>query len=75
MNGNSIKIGDTIQYKGCFGLDDPSPATVIAITLTEYPGDKYGDEVTEVSQGIVRQDRALFSLDNHHWCYGRQVQL
>ena len=73
--GNSIKVGDTIQYRGCFGMDDPKSAKVTAIDVSEFPRDKNGDSVTQVSYGIVEQDRATFSLDDNHWCYGSQVVL
>lgn len=69
-----IRIGDTIRYKGCFGMDAPRYATVTGLTLTEYPRDKYGDEVTQVTRNQVRENRVCFSLGNS-WCYSEQVIL
>lgn len=71
----SINVGDVIQYRGGFGLDAPSQAKVTSLEVTQFPREKYGEKVAQVSYGIVEQNRCLFSLDNNHWCYSDQVVL
>jgi len=70
----NIAVGDTIRYRGTFGMDPlPTEAKVTDLTLTGTPRSKYGDDVTEVTAEQVRQNRVLFGLDNSHWCYAEQV--
>jgi len=69
-----IKIGDTIRYRGGFGLDPSSEAIITGLTVTVYPRDKYGDDVSEVTRNQVLENRVVFSLSNSHWCYSEQVE-
>ena len=69
-----IKIGDTIRYRGGFGLDRPSEAIITGLTVTDYPRDKYGAEVPVVTRNQVLENRVVFSLSNNHWCYSEQVE-
>jgi len=73
--GNSIRVGDSIWYRPGFGHDQPRRATVTGITVTEFPRGKHGESVTQVSHGIVQQNRAVFDLDHCSWCYSSQVDL
>lgn len=75
MSNDIIKIGDTITYRGCFGSGPEETVKVEGLTITQYPRDKYGDNVQEVSVDLVKQNRVLFLLDNNHWCYSEQVCL
>ena len=72
-NRPDFKIGDTVRYRGGFGLDNPKEATITGMTLSEEPHDKYGEEVEECTRGQVRMDRVCFSLSDNHWCYSSQI--
>ena len=71
----TIKIGDTVVWRGCFGHDMPLSATVEGMTLTDNPREKYGMEVDKVYKRDVRDNRVVFDLDNGHWCYSEQIDL
>lgn len=75
MSGRpDFKIGDTIRYRGCFGMDHtPSTATITGMTLSENPRDKYGARIEECTRDQIRQNRVVFDLSDHHWCYSEQV--
>jgi hypothetical protein len=66
-----LKVGDTVQWRGCFGSAPPVPAVVVAIDEVE-PGTKYGDSVDSMDWADV-PSRAVVNLDNGHWAYGRQI--
>jgi hypothetical protein len=72
---NTIKIGDTINYRGCFGSDRPKQAIVEHMEVTAQRRSKYGESVKEVSVDMVKENRVLFSLSDGHWCYSDQVDL
>ena len=71
----TIKVGDTVVWRGGFGMNMPLSVTVRGMTLTEHPREKYGTEVEEVYKRDVRENRVLFDLDNDHWCYCEQIDL
>ena len=71
----TIKVGDTVVWRGGFGHDMPLSATVEGMTLTEHHREKYGMEVEEVYKRDIRNNCVVFSLDNGHWCYGEQIDL
>ena len=72
----TIKVGDTISYRGTFGMDPlPTSAKVMDLTLTRDPRSKHGDDVPEVTLEQVRQNRVVFGLDNSRWCYAEQVRI
>lgn len=66
-----IRIGDTVMWRGCFGMERAKKAKVVSIQLCAYEGDKYGDDVDEIDWKDIR--RSVFDLDNGHWCYGDQI--
>ena len=68
-----IHIGDTISYRGSFGMAAPSRVKVTGLTLTKEPRDKYGVDVHKVSLDEIRANRGCFDLDNGHWAYSEQV--
>ena len=73
MIKNTIKVGDTIMYRGCFGSDAPKQVVVDGLTLTDETRSKYGLDVREVFIKDVKANRVLFSLNDGHWCYAEQV--
>lgn len=68
----TIKVGDTVTYRGAWGTEPPKEAKVTDIELCENEHEKYGIEVNEVS-GVRDIRRSVFGLDDHHWCYGYQI--
>ena len=78
-NNATLKTGDTVLWRGCFGTEAPQPARVVAISVAqEGQSGKYGKDVTEVAWSLVRRPweprRVVVSLDNHHWVYGSQIE-
>jgi hypothetical protein len=71
----TVKIGDTVNWKGCFGMNAPLSVKVVAMELTEFPRSKYGVEVDEVTADMVAKNRVIFTLDNSHWAYADQVEI
>mgnify|MGYP001426017399 CR=1 FL=1 len=71
----TIKIGDSVVWRGGFGMDMPLSATVEGMELTDNPREKYGESVDEVDLYSVRENRVVFSLGNGHWCYSEQIDL
>ena len=69
-----VAIGDKVMWRGGFGNDDPKVATVIALSTTRQPHEKYGRDVKQASWDMVREDRVVFTLDNGHWAYGTQIE-
>lgn len=74
MTEKKIKIGDTVEWRGAFGMQEPKPAKVIGMEVTEWPRDKYGETVEEADWKLVQQNRVLFTLDNGHWAYSEQIK-
>ena len=64
-----LKIGDTVNWRGCFGSALPLSAKVIGIT----DGGKYGDDVTEIDWSKVTKRNVVVDLDNGHWAYAEQI--
>ena len=63
MNPNTIKIGDTVMARHCFGEAPAALALVTGLTITEYPRDKWGgDDVNSVPFKTVRENRCIFTL-------------
>ena len=69
----TIKVGDKVMWRGCFGTDPAREATITSLEITDIPRTKYGDEVDEVSWEDVRSNRVLFGFDNGHWAYSDQI--
>lgn len=68
-----LRIGDVVEWRGCFGTAAPASARVRGLEVTEGPRQKYGVEVDSVSWDVVRENRVVVSLDNQHWAYGEQI--
>ena len=71
MSKNIIKVGTIVQYRGGFGADAPTIVKVTSIEKSQYKRDKYGKPVKSVP--FAEKDYCVFTLDNHHWCYGEQI--
>ena len=76
---NTIRIGDTVMWRGTFVNKKPTPAVVSELTLTEFENEKQGIQVDAVYKRDVRDGRVLFGLkdDEFHqlWCYSYQIVL
>lgn len=71
----TIKINDTITYRGSFGSGPRKSAKVVGLTVTKYPREKVGKDVDNVNVELVKQNKVLFSLDDGHWAYSEQIIL
>lgn len=67
----TIKIGDTVNWRGAWGAQQAQAAIITDIELCEAPRMKYGKPVKSVA--VEDKDRCIFSLSNGHWAYGTQV--
>ena len=66
-----LSIGDTVNWKGCFGMDAPRSAVVQGITITG--GGKYGDNVNSVDWSVVYGRNVVVDLTNGRWAYAEQI--
>jgi hypothetical protein len=64
-----LKIGDKVMWSGCWGSEEPKEATVISISKTTRPREKYGEDVDEVDWAC----NFTVCLDNGHWAYDTQL--
>lgn len=74
MNTNgckTLKVGQSVTYRGGWGKDDPKDVKVIGIELCQQEHEKYGTPVKEVNVEDI--PRSVFDLDDGHWCYGYQI--
>lgn len=67
----TIKVGDSVMWRGSWGADAPCKVKVTAIELCEQERGKYGIPVTEV---FIRDlSRSVFTLSCGNWAYGSQI--
>ena len=69
---SKLKVGDTVLWRGGFGMDPLKKAVVEGIEITN--GGKYGDPVDEVEWSKVRDRNVTVDLDNGHWAYASQIK-
>lgn len=69
----TLKIGDTVFWRGSWGFEGPKPAVVTGITETPIPRVKHGKEVTHIPWQKVIDNYCIVDLDNGHWAYGEQI--
>ncbi len=69
----TIKIGDTVTYRGGWGTDTPKQAKIKWIELCRAPGQKYGTMKKEINVKSI--EHCVFGLSDGHWCYGYQIVL
>ncbi len=68
----TIHVGDTVLWRGCFGSDSPKLAVIEYMELCKDIHMKEGEPVEEVT--LQELPRAIVDLDNGHWAYGTQIQ-
>lgn len=66
-----LKVGDTVLWRGNFGLAPVKKAKVERIEITN--GEKYGYEVNEVDWEKVVGRNVVVSLTNGTWAYANQI--
>ena len=66
-----IKVGDTVMWRGGFGIQSPEPAKIVNMEMTHEPRSKYGWSVDEADWS--EKDYIIVILDNDHWAYGEQI--
>ena len=71
---NMLKIGDTVRWRGSFGMDAAKDAVVVGICKGAYNGDKDGAEIDEVAWNKLHDSRLyLVNLENGHWAWASQI--
>ena len=73
MTVKTVKVGDTVMWSGCFGMEEPKEAKVVSMEITEDPRCKYGEPANEVDVQLIKENRVNFVLDNNHWSYAEQI--
>lgn len=69
-----LKIGDEVKWSGSWGSNPEEVVTVTNILLCNYPGDKEGQNVSEVGWFRVKEREVIVDLDNGHWAWGFQIK-
>ena len=69
---DTLKIGDTVLWRGGFGSETAKLAVVEGIEITG--GYKYGDSVEEVPWSEVYDRNVTVDLENGHWAYAEQIR-
>jgi hypothetical protein len=67
-----LKVGDTVMWKGSFGMDPAKKVTIESIEINTHGG-KEGDSVEECDWNKVTRDNCVVNLSNDHWAYGNQI--
>ena len=67
----TIKAGTKVEYRPAWGSQPPKVATIKRIEKCSRIGEKYGNEVKEISWN--NKDYGVYELDDGHWCYGYQI--
>jgi len=70
-----IKVGDSVRWRGAFGMNAPRVVRVESMELTDQPRSKYGDFVDEATEEEVKANRVVFSLSSGNWAYSDQIEL
>lgn len=71
MSKKTLRVGDTVMWRGNFGSAPAIPAKVTDMERSHRPRDKYGQSVDEADW--ADKDYIVVSLDNGHWAYGEQI--
>jgi len=68
-----LRIGDRVNWRGAWGSESIRKVTIESLEVTEYPREKYGDEVSEVSWQVIKENRCVVGIDSGNWAYGSQI--
>jgi len=69
MENNTLKVGDKVIWRGCWGSAEPKEAIVTDITKTQNYREKHGQNVQECNW----TDYFIVDLNNGHWAYNFQL--
>ena len=67
---STLKVGDTVMWRGGFGSDAPRKAKVVGIEVCPA-GSKYGAPRESVEWSKIHS--VVVDLDNGHWAKGHQI--
>ena len=70
MSIDTLKVGDTVMWRGGFGSDAPQKAVVTGIEVCPA-GEKYGESRESVDWRRIHS--VVVDLDNGHWAKGHQI--
>ena len=69
-NKITLKVGDSVMWRGAFGSEAPKEAVVESIEICKKGG-KHGRCVEQVFWS--KKDEIVVDLDNGHWARGSQI--
>ncbi len=69
----TYRVGDTVVYRGNFGLGYHRTAKIERIELCEGWSTKYGRLVSSVDDSDLKYGGVVFDLNDEHWCRGPQI--
>jgi hypothetical protein len=67
---STLKVGDTVMWRGGFGSEPPRKAKVIGLEVCPA-GEKYGESRDHVEWSKIHS--VVVDLDNGHWAKGHQI--
>lgn len=69
---DTLKVGDTVLWRGGFGSEPAQEATVAKIVLVDE-GKRELAQVGEIAWGMVDTRLVIVDLANGRWAYGAQI--
>ena len=69
-NMSTLRVGDTVMWRGGFGSEPPRKAKVVGIEVCPA-GEKYGTPRESVEWSKIHS--VVVDLDNGHWAKGHQI--
>lgn len=66
-----LRVGDEVIWRGGWGRNAPTRATVTHIEILDGTSAKHGLDTDEVAWEA--SDNFVVDLDNGHWAYGSQL--
>jgi hypothetical protein len=72
MDTNILNVGDTVNWKGSFGLSLAQPAKITGMEWCKV-GSKEGRPIKHIDWDKANSRQLVVDLDNGHWAYGTQL--
>tara|TARA_R110000851_G_scaffold329247_2_gene500955 strand:- start:2744 stop:2965 length:222 start_codon:yes stop_codon:yes gene_type:complete len=69
--GNTLRKGDSVMWRGCFGKAIPKKVIVTSIEVNCIK--KIGIKVISSNWDYVKRKDTIVEFDNGHWSYGIQI--
>jgi hypothetical protein len=70
---NTLKIGDTVIWRGAWGKAEPIEAKVKEIQLNDSNGSDNGKNVNSVEWSQVTEKKVIVTLENNLWAWAFQI--